>query len=205
MVRAGRLELPHLSASGPKPLASTNFAKLAPCVILPADATAWRDQEVPTASLPAAPISVRRYRTAPAMPENAAGVLVRSLRLGPELNRRTGICSPLHNHSATEPVGCAVYPPRPAASATLHRKPALRRPKRKNLVVRTRFRRGMEIWSGIRGSNSRPHPWQGCALPTELFPRRRGAIVFAGPCLVNGLPHTRRSGSARRICLDFAG
>ena len=25
-------------------------------------------------------------------------------RLGPELNRRTGICSPLHHHSATEPV-----------------------------------------------------------------------------------------------------
>ncbi len=25
-------------------------------------------------------------------------------------------------------------------------------------------------WSGKRGSNSRPQPWQGCALPTELFP-----------------------------------
>ena len=29
------------------------------------------------------------------------------------------------------------------------------------------------VWekSGKRGSNSRPQPWQGCALPTELFPR----------------------------------
>jgi hypothetical protein len=27
-------------------------------------------------------------------------------------------------------------------------------------------------WSGKRGSNSRPIPWQGIALPTELFPRR---------------------------------
>src|SRR5215470_16765215 len=27
-------------------------------------------------------------------------------------------------------------------------------------------------WSGKRVSNSRPQPWQGCALPTELFPRR---------------------------------
>ncbi len=27
-----------------------------------------------------------------------------------------------------------------------------------------------EMWSGKRGSNSRPQPWQGCALPTELFP-----------------------------------
>src|SRR5690606_40541911 len=29
----------------------------------------------------------------------------------------------------------------------------------------------LRIWSGKRGSNSRPQPWQGCALPTELFPR----------------------------------
>ena len=27
------------------------------------------------------------------------------------------------------------------------------------------------LWSGKRDSNSRPQPWQGCALPTELFPR----------------------------------
>src|SRR5688572_14351076 len=26
--------------------------------------------------------------------------------------------------------------------------------------------------SGKRDSNPRPQPWQGCALPTELFPRR---------------------------------
>ena len=25
-------------------------------------------------------------------------------------------------------------------------------------------------WSGRRVSNSRPQPWQGCALPTELLP-----------------------------------
>ncbi|GEM_PF-6917849 len=25
-------------------------------------------------------------------------------------------------------------------------------------------------WSGKRGSDPRPQPWQGCALPTELFP-----------------------------------
>ena len=29
------------------------------------------------------------------------------------------------------------------------------------------------VWSGKRVSNSRPQPWQGCALPTELFPRER--------------------------------
>ena len=27
-------------------------------------------------------------------------------------------------------------------------------------------------WSGKRDSNSRPQPWQGCALPAELFPRK---------------------------------
>ena len=27
-----------------------------------------------------------------------------------------------------------------------------------------------EFWSGRRVSNSRPQPWQGCALPTELLP-----------------------------------
>ncbi len=29
----------------------------------------------------------------------------------------------------------------------------------------------LDSWSGKRDSNSRPQPWQGCALPTELFPR----------------------------------
>ena len=47
--------------------------------------------------------------------------------------------------------------------------------KRENGPVRP-FRAMLEsifpsgIWSGKRGSNSRPQPWQGCALPTELFP-----------------------------------
>ena len=29
------------------------------------------------------------------------------------------------------------------------------------------------LWSGKRDSNSRPRPWQGRALPTELFPQKR--------------------------------
>src|ERR1700756_5077645 len=32
-------------------------------------------------------------------------------------------------------------------------------------------KRCFKIWSGRRVSNSRPQPWQGCALPTELLPR----------------------------------
>src|SRR5437660_958106 len=36
----------------------------------------------------------------------------------------------------------------------------------------------LPVWSlesGKRDSNPRPQPWQGCALPTELFPRRGAA------------------------------
>ena len=30
---------------------------------------------------------------------------------------------------------------------------------------------GAELWSGLRGSNPPPQPWQGCALPNELNPQ----------------------------------
>src|SRR5687767_5813385 len=33
------------------------------------------------------------------------------------------------------------------------------------------------IQSGKRDSNPRPQPWQGCALPTELFPRDRNVAA----------------------------
>ena len=36
----------------------------------------------------------------------------------------------------------------------------------------------LPIWSGRRVSNSRPQPWQGCALPTELLPRIKLQIVL---------------------------
>ena len=31
--------------------------------------------------------------------------------------------------------------------------------------------------SGKRGSNPRPRPWQGRALPTELFPHKQAAKI----------------------------
>ena len=34
--------------------------------------------------------------------------------------------------------------------------------------------------SGKRDSNSRPQPWQGCALPTELFPRLNLRVQIYG-------------------------
>ena len=33
---------------------------------------------------------------------------------------------------------------------------------------------GNSTWSGRRDSDSRPQPWQGCALPTELLPQIGG-------------------------------
>ena len=37
------------------------------------------------------------------------------------------------------------------------------------------------VWSGRRVSNSRPQPWQGCALPTELLPQRESAFYTVAP------------------------
>ena len=35
-----------------------------------------------------------------------------------------------------------------------------------------------ELLSGRPGSNRRPQPWQGCALPTELRPRISAMLVY---------------------------
>ncbi len=53
-----------------------------------------------------------------------------------------------------------------------------------NYTCRRQYFYGKKItnggnWSGKRDSNSRPQPWQGCALPTELFPRRWQLILLA--------------------------
>ena len=32
------------------------------------------------------------------------------------------------------------------------------------------------VWSGKRGSNPPPQPWQGCALPNELFPHKKWCL-----------------------------
>ena len=32
------------------------------------------------------------------------------------------------------------------------------------------------LWSGKRGSNPPPQPWQGCALPNELFPHKKWCL-----------------------------
>ena len=52
--------------------------------------------------------------------------------------------------------------------------------------------------SGKRDSNPRPQPWQGCALPTELFPRTRVQSNRRTPV------RTRRLGAcaSRRLALN---
>ena len=41
----------------------------------------------------------------------------------------------------------------------------------------------LDFQSGKRDSNSRPQPWQGCALPTELFPQMYVNVLgFVSPC-----------------------
>ena len=66
----------------------------------------------------------------------------RKWRRVPESNRTRRICNPLHNRFANAP-----------------------------LILKHPLLPMLLIWSGKRDSNSRPRPWQGRALPTELFPQ----------------------------------
>ena len=99
-------------------------------------------------------------------------------RRSPESNRGTRLCRPLHNHSATPPGGHHLF------GGLKRQGEALASP---------------EIWSGRRGSNSRPQPWQGCALPTELLPHVYCISLTFLLCFslnVEGFlvsPHQRRS------------
>ena len=40
-------------------------------------------------------------------------------------------------------------------------------------------------WSGKGDSNSRPQPWQGCALPAELFPHSCHKVAHANRASLN--------------------
>ncbi len=47
--------------------------------------------------------------------------------------------------------------------------------RRRGLPPATNEAQPIPTWSGRRDSDSRPQPWQGCALPTELLPQN-GAL-----------------------------
>ena len=65
-------------------------------------------------------------------------------RRHPDSDRGSGSCSPLPYHLAIAPY-------------------------KKSRILNTRIR-SFHYWSGLRGSNSLPPPWQGGALPDELNP-----------------------------------
>jgi hypothetical protein len=52
--------------------------------------------------------------------------------------------------------------------------------------------------SGKRDSNPRPQPWQGCALPTELFPHTTYATVTPNNLSGPHRPHVRTLPGPRR-------
>ena len=80
-------------------------------------------------------------------------------RRGRESNPSRRLCRPLHNRFATSPE-CMVKLPSWTVMFQLNM--------RSNVFS--------EFWSGRRVSNSRPQPWQGCALPTELLPHTGDAL-----------------------------
>lgn len=60
-------------------------------------------QLVPEAGLEPARPCGHRILSPVRLPLRHSGTPIEGWRLDPELNRGTGICSPLHNHSAIEP------------------------------------------------------------------------------------------------------
>ena len=92
-------------------------------------------------------------------------------RRGPESNRASRICNPVHNRFVTAP-------------CFLHWKKSVNLQAIACYLFDCSNRKGQHfrsaallMWSGRRVSNSRPQPWQGCALPTELLPHFKLYII----------------------------
>ena len=126
-----------------------------------------------------------KHHKKPLLPFGKRGFL---WRRHPDLNRGSRICSPMPYHLAMAPSSewarCAALSAaelRPLAKSSASLPPFLL-PKSKLLVLILRRERGVPFvykflflaeqknWSGRRGSNSLPPPWQGGALPDELRP-----------------------------------
>ena len=93
------------------------------------------------------------------LPVSPPGQKVEVWRREPESNRRKRLCRPRHNHFAIAP-------------KTRYCERFSKKGKARFLCFPFFI-----FWSGRRVSNSRPQPWQGCALPTELLPLGEGAII----------------------------
>lgn len=115
-------------------------------------------------------------------------------RRGSESNRPRRICNPLHNLSATPPGTRSTME---SHGCTDRADPAQTK-REASLASLARPCRPLE-WSGKRDSNSRPQPWQGCALPTELFPHST-----QGPDYSVRVGRVNLPASPRRSCLGPA-
>jgi hypothetical protein len=89
------------------------------------------------------------------------------------------------------------YPPSLSSGRSTKTRPKIARTQKKGSPFGPPF---LLIWSGRRVSNSRPQPWQGCALPTELLPH---CLLLAGasdrpfmvPCSCPSEDHRTESGA----------
>ena len=87
---------------------------------------------------------------------------VKVWRRSPDSNRGSGLCRPVPYHLATSP------------------------------YEKGRTYPAGNAWSGLRGSNPRPQPWQGCALPTALSPQKQGILYGAKP--IGASPFSKSDG-----------
>ncbi|SIT49125.1 hypothetical protein BN2475_1260008 [Paraburkholderia ribeironis] len=87
-------------------------------------------------------------------------------RREPESNRPKRLCRPLHNRFAIAPQADWNLATGSQIRLVDNRRDRNVGPPNKKGSAASPY-----VWSGRRGSNSRPQPWQGCALPTELLPR----------------------------------
>src|SRR5881275_3458919 len=71
-------------------------------------------------------------------------------------------------------------------------------PPRKQKARSARAAGPFKFWSGTPGSNRRPSPWQGDALPAELVPRNGSGLAPQIPCVksVEGADVVHRGGDS---------
>ena len=89
-------------------------------------------------------------------------------RRHPDLNRGSGCCRPTPYHLAIAPVFAFVN-----TQLLFTKTKNLLPPLLQELgIAYSEYRKNIptNYWSGLRGSNSLPPPWQGGALPDELNP-----------------------------------
>src|SRR3569832_1489001 len=107
-------------------------------------------------------------------------------RRGSGSNRRKRLCRPLHNHFATPPRVRIVTVNSKACCFRKHSEDHIQN---RILTIKKGSFVGFPfgIWSGRRVSNSRPQPWQGCALPTELLPRHQRSNIIDDSAMLSSV------------------